>query len=106
MFIVTATYTRPNTSTPWFSQGDAFSQHFEANYRETGKCLESTGSISPDGLTIVRQATWASRSDFLEFIEDPQYQTLMANRDSHLAANGIVFTVERRLVNEQPPAQP
>lgn len=103
MFIVTATYTRPNTSTPWFNQGDAFTQHFESNYRETGKCLESTGSISPDGLTIVRQASWASRSEFLEFLEDPLYQSLMTARDAHLAANGIVFTVERRLVNEQLP---
>ena len=52
MFIVTATYTRPNIMTPWFQQSDAFAQHFESTYRDTGKVLESTQAISPDGLTL------------------------------------------------------
>lgn len=100
MFVVTATYTRPNTSTPWFNQGDAFTQHFETAYRETGKCLESVGSISPDGLTTVREITWASRNNFMEFLEDPMYIEVMSRRDDYLSSNGIVVTIERRLINE------
>lgn len=105
MFIVTATYTRPNIMTPWFQQSDAFAQHFENTYRYTGKVLESTQSISPDGLTFTRSETWVTRSEFMAFLEDPEYINLMASRDAHVAEHGIVINVERRLVGEAPPNQ-
>jgi|688.fasta_scaffold725825_2 hypothetical protein len=103
MFIVTATYTRPNIMTSWFQQSDAFAQHFESTYRDTGKVLESTQSISPDGLTFTRTESWATRVDFMAFLEDQEYINLIAARDAHIAQNGIVVNIERKLVGEQLP---
>jgi hypothetical protein len=102
MLIITATFTRPNTSVAWFRQSDDFTNHFEINYRQTGKILEASSTISPDGLTLTRTATWASRADFMSLLEDGQYQILMASRDAHVTANGIVVNIERRLVPTAP----
>ena len=39
----------------------------------------------------------------MAFLEDQEYINLIASRDAHIAQNGIVVNIERRLVGEQLP---
>jgi len=97
-FIVTATYTRPNASVPFYDRGNEFEQYLETNYRQTGKLLYGSKTVSADGLTFVQEAHWISRAAFLEFLADPRYMTVIADRDSYLNQHGMTMNVDRVFV--------
>lgn len=91
MLTIVTSYTRPNTSVPFFVKPQEFTTMFNNNYVLTGKLIESKTEMTNNGLTAVVTAKWRTRADFSEFLAEPLRAPMRANRTAHMNAHGIIL---------------
>lgn len=95
MLTIVTSYTRPNASVNFYVGGQDFADLFRNSYISTGKILESSSTLTNDGLTAVVTAVWRTRADFAEFLDEPVLVAMKADRQNYMDANGI--TVEQTI---------
>jgi hypothetical protein len=68
MIVATTTFVRPSTDVAFYTTTDEFNADFNTQFISTGKLLERTASISPDGLTLTVVNKYRTKEDFDEFL--------------------------------------
>ena len=99
MFKLTKTQIRQNDTVPFFhelisSDAEARMSYFIKKYKDTGKFISATRTLSDDKLTCTNIAIWKSHEDFLDLITDPQYyeDSILPNK-KYDEENNILSTV-------------
>ena len=90
MLTIITSYTRPNTSVPFYVKPEEFTTMFNNKYVTTGKLLETLTDMTNGGLTAVITAKWRTRDAFAEFLAEPTLAAMKASRDAYMTANGII----------------
>jgi hypothetical protein len=89
MILVTRTYTRPDTETPWHIDEpfqsqiytDEFKEHVRNNYRES--MISVANLRSENGLELNFRSVWTSLEQFQKYFNDPVCQAAWQRRDAH-----------------------
>jgi hypothetical protein len=96
MFIVTKKQVRPNTGVEFFAIRNfpdplgEFKQYMYTTYMSTGKLIDSTETISEDGLTKTVVTTWVDQAASEQWNNDPVCNEKFTNLyKQHCADNGI-----------------
>lgn len=91
------TFTRPDTSIPFYVYPPEFDQHVKDVYTDTGKIVFADVEHSPDGLIQVRTTFWASEEDWVIFCSDPQCFPVFKDRQTYMDEHGI--TMQRKIIS-------
>lgn len=100
MFIVTKKQIRPTTSVEFFSATtfpefeDEFKRHMFKTYMSTGKFIDTTESISADGLTKTVVTSWLSEADLTAWKADPICAAFVERYNQYCVANDITIVNE------------
>jgi len=94
MFLVQRINQRPSTLVSFYTPTEAYIEHFQRAYRETGLVLFDSRNLSEDLLTLTIDTVWRDEAALNEYLADPVVQEMIALRDAYLAENGII--VERK----------
>lgn len=78
MFKIIKTQKRPNTHVPFFHEltsetATSAMSYFMKNYRDTGKFISASRTLSEDMLTSTTVTIWRSHEDFLDLVTDGKY---------------------------------
>lgn len=95
MTIRTTIFTRPNTSVAFPTNGSvALQEYVNATYRSSPvKLVSKSQTISEDLLTLTITQTFSSEEAAVEFENDPNRASFVAERAAYASANGITITV-------------
>jgi hypothetical protein len=103
MFIVTKQQIRPNTSVEFFAirsfpqLQEVFKQYMYATYMSTGKLIDSTETISEDGLTKTVVTTWLNEEAANEWNNDLFCTENFTNHyKQYCETNGITALTESK----------
>jgi hypothetical protein len=89
MLKIVTTYTRPSVDVPFFVAAEEFTTMYKDKYLSTGKVLEMSNELTNNGLSGVITATWRSRAEFAEFLEEPLLDGMKNARQLHMDTHGI-----------------
>lgn len=84
---------RTAQSVPWFRPAEAFLDHVQTAYIDTGKLVSRTTQGSTDKLSVTTFSTFATREDYLEYNQDPVVKEHQAERTLYCKINDIALTV-------------
>jgi hypothetical protein len=87
------TFTRPNTTLPFYRATEAAKNYQKATYEDTGKRVNFEYQLSQNGLVLSLISNWKDQAAYDEFYNDSQNQTLLFGpRQAYCQANGITVT--------------
>jgi hypothetical protein len=93
MFLVTRTFTRPNTSIAWHNNsGRTDFQQAWLGYVSSAKITNHTSSVSHDGLTLTIETTWADEAAWQDYLANPATVGMVTARNAYNSAHGITDT--------------
>jgi hypothetical protein len=93
MFLVQRVFTRPNPEVAFYQPTVEFRNRFKTGYKDTGKILSNTVTISSDRLKQVISTMWLDEATWNEYLADPICQAHFAARNAYYDQNSI--TAER-----------
>lgn len=83
----TTTFTRPDTTSPFWGFSEATQQHVDATYIVPGKLTPGTTNLSADTLTRIRTVTWLDQASQDEYIADPIIVEAYKEREKYCRAH-------------------
>jgi hypothetical protein len=83
--------TRQNNSIDFHDASDEF-KNLKAQYVEQNKMIENEFVFSNDGNTKTWTLTFASQSDYIEFMGEPERQTYYHDMASYNETNSITYS--------------
>jgi hypothetical protein len=100
MFKIIKTQKRPNTHIPFFHEltSDAVTSimsYFMKNYKDTGKFISVSRTLSEDALTSTTVTIWRSHEDFLDLVTDGKFydEAMMPNKAYDDENNILTITI-------------
>lgn len=99
MHKIISVQTRPNTSVDFWGKDnpaltEEYSNYYRNNYIVTGKVINMSAEVSPNGLVLTTTMIWDSESSINEWRNDPVVQeNFTVHMKAYQTANNI--TVER-----------
>ena len=90
MFLVQRVFTRPSADVAFYQPTTEFRTHYKAAYKETGKILSTTVTISQDQLKQVISTMWTDEATWNAYREDPICMDHFAARNAYNESISIV----------------
>jgi hypothetical protein len=91
MFIASRVFTRPNTNVLYYRYPAAYVKYHAEKYQNT-HLVNSTLTLSNDGLSRTSVNMYVSEEAFNTVANDPVVRDAWAARDAYNTANGITVT--------------
>ena len=89
MFLVQRVFTRPNTEVAFYQVTTAFRDHFKSAYKDSGKVLSNTVTVSEDRLKLVISTMWTDEATWNAYRADPVCVEHFTVRNAYNATNNI-----------------
>ena len=89
MFLVQRVFTRADASVAFYKPTTEFRDHYKTAYKNAGKFLSNTVTVSEDNLKQVISTMWIDEATWNEYLADPICQAHFAARNAYYEANGI-----------------
>lgn len=90
MFLVQRVFTRPNADIAFYQPTAEFRNHYKSAYKDTGKILSTTVTISQDQLKQVISTMWTDEETWNAYREDPICMEHFAARNAYNESISIV----------------
>lgn len=83
MFLVQRVFTRPSIDIAFYQVTTSFRDHFKSNYKDTGKVLSNTVTLSEDRLKQVISTMWTDEATWNAYREDAVCVEHFTARDAY-----------------------
>lgn len=99
MYLVTGKIVRPNTNCSFYTIADpivpySVRQHWQEQYKDTGKCLFVGVTMSPDELELQTEQYWADQASYNQYQNDAVLASeLFTARNAYWAEHGMTGSV-------------
>jgi hypothetical protein len=89
MFLVQRVFTRPSVDIAFYQLTTAFRDHYKTTYKDAGKVLSNTVTLSEDRLKQVISTMWSDEATWNAYREDPVCVEHFTARNAYNATNNI-----------------
>jgi len=89
MFLVQRVFTRPSADIAFYQPTTEFRTHFKTAYKDSGKILSNTVTLSEDRLKQVISTMWTDEATWNAYREDPVCVEHFTARNAYNEANSI-----------------
>jgi hypothetical protein len=88
----TTTFTRPDTSFPFWTFSDTVQSHVDSTYVVPGKLTPGLTQLSVDTLTRTRVVTWLDQAAQDAYLDDPVIRAAYKEREQYCRDHGHTKT--------------
>jgi len=89
MFLVQRVFTRPSADIAFYQLTAEFRNHYKSAYKDTGKILSNTVTVSQDQLKQVISTMWIDEETWNAYREDAVCVEHFTARNAYNATNNI-----------------